>query len=286
MLHQPYNNHNGGDLEFGPDGKLYVLLGDGGSGGDPHYLAQNPRTLLAKMLRIDVDADKPTPEVLGTGLRNPWRYSFDRKTGDLYIADVGQNVFEWSTSCPAKQARRAPPTSAGTSSRAKTASRPRPAAARASPRRCSSIPTARAAPSPAATSTGARPCPSCEGAYFYSDYCTALLRSFRMKNGKVVDSWDWKTALDPESQLAKVASFGEDQDGELYVVTHEGHLQARPPPPERAPPRRQPLTPPPPSPSRRPDGGSCYSLRGRPSADPRRLALRARAESNSQPQAS
>lgn len=106
---QPYSNHNAGDLEFGPDGYLYIPLGDGGSGGDPGNRSQNPQELLGKMLRIDVDngtpysipADNPfinNPSVLdeiwAIGLRNPWRISFDRLNGDLYIADVGQDDYE------------------------------------------------------------------------------------------------------------------------------------------------------------------------------------------------
>ena len=108
---QPYSNHNGGDLVFGPDGYLYIGTGDGGAGGDPHGNAQNKAALLGKMLRIDVTtansepygipADNPfvgsagaRPEVWAYGLRNPWRFSFDRKTGDLWLADVGQNAFE------------------------------------------------------------------------------------------------------------------------------------------------------------------------------------------------
>ena len=107
---QPYTNHNGGDLAFGPDGYLYIGLGDGGNGGDPLMNGQNENTWLGKMLRIDVDggspyavpADNPyvgaisdsLPEIWDTGLRNPWRFSFDRQTGDLWIADVGQNYYE------------------------------------------------------------------------------------------------------------------------------------------------------------------------------------------------
>jgi glucose/arabinose dehydrogenase len=91
---QPYENHNGGDLEFGPDGWLWVGLGDGGAGGDPEDRAQNPDTLLGKMFRLDVRSANAKPELVAIGLRNPWRYSFDRKTGDLWIGDVGQGDIE------------------------------------------------------------------------------------------------------------------------------------------------------------------------------------------------
>ena len=105
---QPYSNHNGGHLAFGPDGMLYIGLGDGGGGGDPQNFAQNDQSLLGKMLRLDVSgaagytipADNPfvdlSPrnEIWAKGLRNPWVYSFDRQTGDLWIADVGQNLLE------------------------------------------------------------------------------------------------------------------------------------------------------------------------------------------------
>jgi len=108
-IFQPYQNHNGGDLKFGPDGYLYIGMGDGGSGGDPGNRAQNPKELLGKMLRIDVDHGNPYAipitnpfynstttkgEIWALGLRNPWRFSFDRFTGDLWIADVGQNAIE------------------------------------------------------------------------------------------------------------------------------------------------------------------------------------------------
>ena len=108
---QPYPNHNGGMIEFGPDGHLYIGMGDGGSGGDPEGNGQNPSALLGKMLRIDVAPengaayavpdDNPfvgrdgwRPEIWALGLRNPWRFSFDRETGDLWIGDVGQNAWE------------------------------------------------------------------------------------------------------------------------------------------------------------------------------------------------
>ncbi len=107
---QPYSNHNGGDLAFGPDGYLYIATGDGGSGGDPENRAQDLGTLLGKILRIDVDGPPPysvpssnpyndgnpatLPEIWASGLRNPWRVSFDQATGDLLISDVGQNARE------------------------------------------------------------------------------------------------------------------------------------------------------------------------------------------------
>jgi glucose/arabinose dehydrogenase len=107
---QPYPNHNGGQLAFGPDGQLWMALGDGGSGGDPLGHGQNPNTLLGAILRLDVGgpdatryaipADNPfvdgggAPEVAHIGLRNPWRFSFDAGTGELFVADVGQNAYE------------------------------------------------------------------------------------------------------------------------------------------------------------------------------------------------
>jgi glucose/arabinose dehydrogenase len=108
-LKQPYPNHKAGNLAFGPDGYLYASLGDGGSHGDPQNRAQNKKTFFGKILRLDVDRGSPYsvpqtnpfvgeesahPEIWAYGLRNPWRFSFDKTTGDLFIADVGQNAYE------------------------------------------------------------------------------------------------------------------------------------------------------------------------------------------------
>ncbi len=112
-IDQPYPNHKGGNLAFGPDGLLYIGMGDGGAGGDPEGRGQDLGTLLGKMLRIDVDTETDNgnpyavpqsnpfvatgdaePEIWAYGLRNPWKYSFDRETGDLWIADVGQGSYE------------------------------------------------------------------------------------------------------------------------------------------------------------------------------------------------
>jgi glucose/arabinose dehydrogenase len=93
-VEQPYSNHNGGNVAFGPDGKLWVGLGDGGAGGDPESRAQNPDTLLGKLFTLDVRQPRPEPQLVAIGLRNPWRYSFDRTTKDLWIGDVGQGSIE------------------------------------------------------------------------------------------------------------------------------------------------------------------------------------------------
>jgi len=109
VIDQPFTNHNGGDLRFGPDGFLYIGMGDGGSGNDPQNLSQNRQSLLGKLLRIDIDTeegyripddnpfamdDETLDEIWALGLRNPWRFSFDRENSDLWIADVGQNAIE------------------------------------------------------------------------------------------------------------------------------------------------------------------------------------------------
>jgi len=91
---QPFANHNGGHVVFGPDGYLYIGMGDGGSAGDPQDRAQNDSSLLGKLLRIDARAPGASPEIWAKGLRNPWRFSFDRANGDLWIADVGQGAWE------------------------------------------------------------------------------------------------------------------------------------------------------------------------------------------------
>ncbi|MDZ4169292.1 MAG: PQQ-dependent sugar dehydrogenase [Coriobacteriia bacterium] len=93
-IEQPYSNHNGGCIAFDEDGLLWIGMGDGGSGGDPEDRAQNPKSLLGKMLTLDVSKPGSKPRIAITGVRNPWRFSFDRSTGDLWIADVGQNAWE------------------------------------------------------------------------------------------------------------------------------------------------------------------------------------------------
>jgi glucose/arabinose dehydrogenase len=221
-VRQPYANHNGGDLAFGPDKKLYVLLGDGGLADDPHNNGQDDSSRLGKALRIDVEAAKPTVEVVGKGLRNPWRYSFDPQNGDLYIADVGQRQWEYIHVVPKGLLN-------GQNFGWKIVEGKHCFLSKTCNRKGITAPVVEYSHREGCSITGGhvyrgKALPELQGAYFYSDYCTALLRSFRYKNGRAVDQWDWKSALDHDFHLARVASFGVDQDGEMYVVSHEGPL--------------------------------------------------------------
>ncbi len=224
LLHveQPYANHNGGDLVMTRDDWLLVGLGDGGSGGDPHGYAHDPKTLLGKMFRLDLAAGA-APKILASGVRNPWRYAIDGATRDLYIADVGQNKWEevdvvrlddlagkdfgWNVMEGSHCFRAATCNSAGFVA-----------------------PVVEYGHDAGCSITGGvvyrgKAIPSLEGTYFYSDYCTAFLRSFKFKAGAgVSDHWDWTTALDSKHSLAQVASFGEDADGEVYVIGLAGTI--------------------------------------------------------------
>ena len=225
---QPYSNHNGGHLEFGPDGKLYTGMGDGGAANDPHGAGQNDKTLLSKMLRIDVDAANAKPEIVHKGLRNPWRFSFDRKTGDLYIGDVGQNKWEWVHGVAAGdtakknfgwnivEGRHCFDADSGGNKKSCDRTGLTPPLVEYSHDEGCSI-------------TGGmvyrgKALPALDGRYFYADYCTGLLRSFVWKRGAVSEHWDWKPAIDSQGVLTQISSFGTDADGELYVVELTGSI--------------------------------------------------------------
>ncbi len=217
---QPYANHNGGHLAFGPDGYLYIGLGDGGSGGDPQNNAQNPRTLLGKLLRIDVESgadpyaippDNPFGnEIWALGLRNPWRFSFDRAAGDLYIADVGQNAYEEVNFQPADS--RGGQNygwnvmegmhcykGAGCDRTGLTA----PVAEYANGSGNCSI-------TGGYVYRGAQ-YPSLQGVYVYGDFCSGRLWGLR----RGASGWENAHLLDSGLRLS---SFGEDESGNLYLV--------------------------------------------------------------------
>jgi glucose/arabinose dehydrogenase len=230
-IDQRYSNHQGGLNLFGPDGMLYIGMGDGGSQGDPHGNGQNPNSLLAKLLRINVDRGDPYTipaanpyakgggrgEIWAIGLRNPWRFAFDRVSGLLYIADVGGSRFEEIDVAPASTAginygwniMEGP--SCHRSSGCNQPGLQRPAVSYGHENGvCSVI---------GGFVYRGQKIPEIQGQYFYSDYCNSWLRSFGFAGGKVTDQHEW-----PVGRLGSVTSFGEDSQGELYITTSSGRV--------------------------------------------------------------
>jgi glucose/arabinose dehydrogenase len=226
QIEQPAANHNGGQLQFGPDGYLYIGTGDGGQAGDPWGNAQNPDVLLGKMLRIDVTrtdtyeipGDNPglnqpgaRPEIWATGVRNPWRFSFDRATGDLYIADVGQNLYEEVN----VQAAASPGGENYGWDVMEGSHCFEP------PGGCDSeglvLPVAEYDHGLGCSVTGGyvyrgTGFPQIAGVYFYGDFCSGNIWGLRQE-----EPGEWETALLLDTDL-NITSFGEDSDGELYVI--------------------------------------------------------------------
>jgi hypothetical protein len=234
VAHPGEANHNGGQLQFGPDGMLYVGTGDGGGAGDPDTNSQNKHRLLGKLLRLDVSGASgytiPTgnpgltdtnfaPEVWSYGLRNPWRFSFDKSNGDLYIADVGQSSWEEVNVSPTTaQAGRGvnfgwnvmegqhcypfdPCTTTGLT---------QPVHEYAHAFGTCSI-------------TGGyvyrgTAIPDLPGHYFYADFCTGTVASFRY-NGSATSHLDWSQLISPGDNIS---SFGQDAVGELYILQLTG----------------------------------------------------------------
>lgn len=218
---QPFTNHNGGQLAFGPDNLLYIGSGDGGSGGDPLGNGQNVASLLGKILRLDV-LSGPTAvippgnpfgnEVWAYGLRNPWRFSFDRQTGDMYLADVGQNMREEIDFQPA---------GSGTGENYGW-NIMEGSLCFLAPGICSSsglvLPVAEYDHSAGDCSVtggyvyrGSNP--SLRGTYLYGDFCSGRIWGLR-RNGNL-----WENRLLLDSALL-ISTFGEDEAGELYVADY------------------------------------------------------------------
>jgi glucose/arabinose dehydrogenase len=236
--HRKYANHNGGQLAFGPDGYLYIGVGDGGSGGDPDNHGQELRVLLGKLLRIDVDtpdrgrlygipptnpfvnSKKALPEIWAYGLRNPWRFTFDRKTGDLYMGDVGQNSWEEINIQPASS-----PGSENYGWRLMEGMHcydpPEDC-----PREGLTLPVLEYPTPPRGAVTGGfvyRGCkmPELHGTYFYSDYYKGFVRTFVHSNGQTTRPQDVTRQLKrSHPAIQHLSSFGEDASGELYLVEH------------------------------------------------------------------
>lgn len=229
-IQQPFSNHNGGQLQFGPDGYLYIGMGDGGSANDPYRHGQNLSTLLGKMLRIDVDKhdnnraydiphDNPfvsksgvRPEIWAYGLRNPWRFSFDSDTGALYVADVGQDHEEeinlvtrgGNYGWPIMEGKRCTP---GIN------------------RRCDKtgliLPLWSYTHDEGTSITGGyvyrgQAIPQLCGAYIYADFVTRKIWALRTQNNKILTERLLLTAP------FHLSSFGIDSQKELYVIDYEG----------------------------------------------------------------
>lgn len=233
---QPFANHNGGGLAFGNDGMLYASLGDGGSGGDPFGNGQSLSTPLGKLLRLDVDHGSPFavpsdnpfvaragafPSIWAYGLRNPWRFAFDHATGDLFIADVGQSAVEEVDFAPA-------PRSGGENygwnvMEGSQCYQPASGCNRAG----LTLPVVQYTHADGCSITGGvvyRGCrlPGYAGTYFYSDYCSNFVRSFRMQGAQAIDMRDWTSALG--RGLTNVTAFGRDDEGEVYIVDQDGEI--------------------------------------------------------------
>jgi glucose/arabinose dehydrogenase len=225
-IKQPAANHNGGQLQFGPDGYLYIGMGDGGFFGDPSGNGQNMDTLLGKMLRIDVDGGEPygipadnpfrgvsgaRPEIWAYGLRNPWRFSFDSSTGDMYIGDVGESKWEeidfqprdsrggedygWSLLEGSYKFKL--PDGYDTAG--------------------ITFPVIEYSHDEGCSVTGGyvyrgKKNPGVLGTYFFSDYCSGKLWGLRKKTD---GSWEWSKFLDTG---LSVSSFGVDEAGEVYIL--------------------------------------------------------------------
>ena len=209
------SNHNGGQLQFGPDGRLYWGNGDGGGGGDPQHNGQSLARPFAKIMRLNVNAAKPRWQLVAYGLRNPWRFSFDRATGDLYIGDVGQGAWEEIDYLQARHAGdrelRLEPLRGHARLRRVDAA----ADARRLPRAGRRVlALATAARSPAATSTAARRCRRPSGA-------TSTATTARARSGacKIVGRQGDAACAASRSRSTGLSSFGEDAAGELYLMS-------------------------------------------------------------------
>lgn len=216
-LSQPAGNHNGGMIQFGSDGSLYVGLGDGGGANDVFGNGQNPDTLLGGLVSLDVDGDDPDPTLYAMGLRNPWRFWLDQDL--IYIADVGQNSFE-----EVSVTRLEPDLNYGwpiTEGMGCFQSQDCDTTGLVLP-----VVEVRHGDAGTCSITGGpvyrgSDIPELAGHYFYSDYCGGYLRSFRYDGG-LNDETDW---TDQVNVPGRVVGFGVDGQGEMYVATTESLLK-------------------------------------------------------------
>ena len=229
---QPYNNHNGGQVMFGPDGMLYTGMGDGGSANDPQNRAQNPRELLGKILRIDVTPrngyavpkDNPfvgdnrfRPEIWAWGLRNPWRFSFDRATGTCFTGDVGQNLYE-----------EVHVIEKGGNYGWRIREGMHPFKGDEKPITGTLIdPIAEYGRDKGMSVTGGvvyrgKKFPVLDGIYFYADYNSGRFWGLKYADGKTLANDELRVTINGQPTVNRIqpSAFGQDKDGEVYVCDH------------------------------------------------------------------
>jgi glucose/arabinose dehydrogenase len=221
-LRQPGAEHKGGEIAFGPDGKLYFGLGDGECCDDPQNRAQNMSEPFGKLWRLDVAQRPPAPELVALGLRNPWRISFDRANGDLYIGDVGAGLFEEIDYQP--RAALGELVNYGWDvweARATKEDKPR------NPQGRLVFPVHAYAHAGRTGCTGSitggdvyrgSAVPAARGRYFFGDYCSGAIWSLRVENGAAVD------VRRESGKLPGLTTFGEDARGELYAAAQGGRV--------------------------------------------------------------
>ncbi len=239
---QDFTNHNGGWIDFGPDGFLYIGLGDGGSGNDPKQRAQDMSQLLGKILRIDVSGksgyavpkDNPfvcqpekKPEIYAFGLRNPWRCSWDMKTNHLYIADVGQITWEEINAVTQDALKGA---NFGWRLREGTHQTPTHAVGGEKPN-CAIDPIFEYDRSVGSSITGGYvyrgKIKSIYGQYFYADFAKPKIFSFIFDGKKVSAQKDWSQIFAQNGKpISQISSFGLDPQGEMYIISHQGNIYA------------------------------------------------------------
>ena len=241
---QDFRNHNGGWIGFGPDGYLYVGTGDGGAANDPKKRAQDLDSYLGKLLRLDVSSEKgykspkdnpfigksnAKPEIYAYGLRNPWRCSWDSKTNDFFIADVGQNKWEEINYMPAGKGNGA---NYGWRPREGEIATPKKGVGGDKPK--GAIEPVYVYPHNSSSRGGLSvtggyvyrgPIQSLQGKYFFADYARPHIWSFEVNNGQMTNFEDWSKQLAPsKGKISNITSFGQDAEGNLLIISDGGKI--------------------------------------------------------------
>jgi len=221
-VRQPFPNHNGGHLAFGPDGRLYIGMGDGGGAYDPLGTAQAPQSLLGKLLALDVDAPEARPTIVASGLRNPWSFVFDRRNGDCWVADVGQNRWEEVNRVPFAVLQGSNFGWSRVEGRGHCLGFRRP---------CDDPSFVRPAweyghEAGCSVSGGVlyrgKALPWLQGRYLFSDYCSGFLHVLTQAGGRIVEAEDATPWL--AGSPGRITALAEDGAGEIVILSQAGNI--------------------------------------------------------------